>query len=362
MREGQLLIAGWRISLSSLLSLFLAFVTLGVHGMPAFAAEIRDPQFSSDGASLFFDICSPGKWCVIHVYNFETGDLGYYQPPPGKFWGQASPSKTGHKVVFTETPADDGKRNFYDLQLADVQIGIMNTDGSGRRILTNTTGYKQFPNFSRSGNQVLFNQAGVIHETGRTRITKWDLWEVAVDTGAIRMFAGPFEFYVAQRSYYVDDGPEVLVNANGPLAQFQARNENISEYSRRTNNSWIYSIRRGARALDDPLFMDVSGAKIGCMDDQGSVYFDGDHPKKGWMIWRRRPDGTGEVWPPPPYSPDSKSLTPIGTTVSPDGRHFVMAIREVRDGEKIVRLWMLSTETGQWQEIILPASAHRINQ
>lgn len=209
---------------------------------------------------------------------------------------------------------------------------------------------------------MLFNQAGVIHEKGRTRITKWDLWEVDVDTGTTRMFAGPFEFYVAQRSYYVGDGPEVLVNANGPMAQFRARGIDSTEYDKRNNNSWIYSIQRGARAMDHPLFTDVSGAKIGCMDDHGTVYFDGDHPKRGWMIWRRRSDGTGEAWPPPPYSPDSKSLTPVGATVSPDGRHFVMAIREARDGERIGRLWVLSTDTGQWQEIILPTSAHLINQ
>lgn len=354
-----------RFALGSLLALLVAILTFGVSGMSVSAAEIRHPQFSGDGKSLFFDVCTKDTWCVIHVYDLETQDLAFYQPPPGKVWMMASPSRAGDKLAFIEFPEGDPKRRFSEIHhdiLPQAQVMVMNTDGSGPRALTSQPGLKTFPSFSRSGNLVLFNQAGVIRDTGKTVAAKYDLWEVEVATGKTRMFAGPFEFYGAGRSYYVGDGPEVLGNLNTPLAQLRQTGENPSDYLRRTKQSGIFSLKRGASTLADPLFTDVSGADHGCLDDADAVFHDGDHPKKGWMIWRRHAGGVTGSWPPPPRSQDSKSVTPTGTSVSPDGRLFAMGIKEDHGRARVGRLWLLGVESGEWREIVLPPSARLINQ
>ncbi|MES1982767.1 MAG: hypothetical protein V4443_09850 [Pseudomonadota bacterium] len=142
--------------------MWFCFFMIGVFAREANAVGVndnRDPRFSSDGKSLIFDRCSTEypDWCRVHVYNLETGILGYYLPPPGQAWTQAYFSDLGDKVVFVTMPAGDHTKDIYSQRnevFLKSQIAIMNLDGSKMHVVTNTVGYKGMPSFSHSGKKL----------------------------------------------------------------------------------------------------------------------------------------------------------------------------------------------------------------
>lgn len=329
----------------------------------------RDPRFSPDGKSLIFDRCSPDypDWCRIHVYNLETGTLGYYLPPPGQSWAQAYFSDAGDKVVFVTRPAGDHTKEIFSQRneiFPKSQIAIMSLDGSNMRVVTNTVGYKGMPAFSHSGKKVVFAQAEKIRDSGKTVAAHWDLWELDLETGVVGLFAGHFQFYQLGLSTYFPDDQRVLVNGGSPKSQIGGAPEEFSsrlnEYSRRYNSSGIFMVRRGQSELEPPLFTSFSYAREARLDSQGNFFFIATGAKEGTRIRRSGRDGRQFSWSLPPLGKEGGTF--LGTAVAHDGLRFVMSVAYGDIAAKNIKLMLLDTTNGLWGSISLPHQAKQINR
>ena len=345
---------------------------LEVFAMEINAAEVndnRDPRFSPDGKFLIFDRCSPDypDWCRIHVYNLETGMLGYYLPPQGQAWTQAYFSDARDKVVFVTMPAGEHKRDIFSQRneiFPKAQIAIMNLDGSNMRVVTNTVGYKGMPAFSHSGKQVIFAQAEQMRDSGKTMAARWDLWELDLETGALGLFAGHFKFYQLGLSTYFPDDQRVLLNGGTPMSELEGPPETFSsrltEYNRRYKNSAVFVARRGSHELGSPLFTNFSYAREACMDSQENIYFIATGAKEGTRFRRSGRDGRQISWSPP--SLGSNGGTFMGTAIAHDGLYLVMSVAYGDISDKNIKLMLLNTTSGSWRDIDFPHQAKQINR
>lgn len=363
--------AGVGLSLARLsrkLGAALALV-LAVFAMQSEAAKKEthaNPRFSPDGKSLVFDRCDPDE-CRIHVYNLQTGTLGYYRPPPGDSWGQGYYSNAGDKLVFVTQPIGVYAQRHEILPRS--QIAIMNLDGSNMRVVTHTVGYKGMPAFSHSGKKVIFAQAGRIRDEGATIASRWDLWEVDLEGGAANLFAGRFEFYQMGLSVYFPDDERVLLNAYGPSNQALVASglaKDHADFDRLFKRNGVFALKRGQAVLAPPLFPDLGLTRRAILDAQGNMFFEADGgPGEGIRIRRVGLDGSRQSWRHPPI-PEGMSSSIRGAHVSRDGRYFVVSesvgspwggMR--RHGSKLM---LLDTATGVWREVVLPREAKQINR
>ncbi|MBI4826567.1 MAG: PD40 domain-containing protein [Nitrospirae bacterium] len=335
--------------------------------------NVSNPLFSPDGKSIIFDRCdtdspNPDK-CRIHVYDLATGSLGYYKPLPGQAWMMAYYADSGDKLVFVTFPTEMpvGDLSTYNEYYFKYQIATMNIDGSNMRVVTKGSGFKIYPAFSHSGKKVIFPQTETMRKPGsKTVASRWDLWELDLETGRVGLYAGKFEFFQLGRSVYFPDDKQVLLNGDSPMSKLVIGPEStlaksISDYDRRYNRSKVIVVSRGQTMLESPMFTDLVGANHPSSDAQGNVFFDADGgPKEGIRIRRVGLDGSRQSWRYPPH--DSDSSANLGTAVSRDGRYFVIALNNGPTRIKNAKLLLLDTESGIWRELILPHEATQINQ
>ncbi len=164
--------------------------------------EIKDTisnlSFSHDGKKVLFDRCRED--CQIQVYDLETGELAAYQSPKNERWTMARQSYDGKKVVFSVMPVVDGH-----LDLAEMQIAVMDTDGRNYRKVTTGQGAKLYPVLSHSGTKVLYARAAHIRTQGRTPASQYDAWEVDLATGRQTRLTFFKYYYMGNLNYYPDD-------------------------------------------------------------------------------------------------------------------------------------------------------------
>jgi hypothetical protein len=160
---------------------------------------ISNLSFSHDGKKVMFDRCR-NEGCQIQVYDLETGELAAYQSPKNERWTMARQSYDGKKIVLSVIPIVDG-----NLDLAEMQIAVMDTDGKHYRKVTTGQGAKLYPVFSHSGTKVLYARAAFIRKKGRTPASQYDAWEVDLATGAQTQLTFFKYYYMSNLTYFPDD-------------------------------------------------------------------------------------------------------------------------------------------------------------
>jgi len=334
-----------------------------------FTYSIKNPIFSPDGESIVFDRCDANypERCRIHIFNIKTGELGYYQAPPGQTWDHANFSYSGDKLVFVTSPVGDREKNIYELRhqvLPKHQIAIMDMDGSNYKVITDTPYLKIHPAFSRSGDKVIFPQAGRIRDSGKTLASKWDLREVNLKTGENYLFSRSYKFYQMGLPVFFPDDERVLVFADVPMAEDLvgpngALARNIDDFHDKYGITTTFVLKRGDRTPREPLDIGIHELRHITMDVKGNFYVKGAIDKKGWLeiyIVRKNRQiislGQG-----PTIGPDT-SGSDYQPTVSPDGKYFIIPMESPTVRRKFM---MLNTETKVWQELQIPKASKRIN-
>ncbi len=161
--------------------------------------EISHLSFSHDGKKFLFDRCRAGN-CQIQVYDLGTGELSAYQSPANERWTMAKHSYDGKKIVFAVMPMRDEH-----LELADMQIAVMDPDGKNLKKITTGQGAKLYPVFSHSGKKVLYARAAYMRKKGATPAAQYDAWEVDLETGEQTQLTYFKYFYMAYLTYFPDD-------------------------------------------------------------------------------------------------------------------------------------------------------------
>ena len=172
---------------------------------------ISNLSFSHDGKKVLFDRCRE-EGCQIQVYDLEAGELAAYQSPKSERWTMARQSYDGKKIVFSVIPIVEN-----DLNMKQMQIGIMDIDGKNYKKLTSDPFPKIYPTFSHSGKKVLYVKAGRIRKQGRTPASDYDAWEMDIETGKETRLTQFKYFNMSGVSYFPGD-EKILYQAEGPFA------------------------------------------------------------------------------------------------------------------------------------------------
>lgn len=162
--------------------------------------SISNLSFSYDGKKVFFDRCRDGK-CQTQVYDLETGELAAYQSPKGERWTMARQSYDGKRITFAVIPV----KFLGDLDLGNMQIAVMDTDGKNYRKVTTGPGAKLYPTFSHSGDKVLYACTRYIRTQGQTPAADYDAWEIDLSTGRQTQLTFFKYFYMNSLAYFPDD-------------------------------------------------------------------------------------------------------------------------------------------------------------
>lgn len=182
--------------------IFITFITSTGNCFSLFEQKdtISNLSFSHDGKKVFFDRCR-GYSCQIQVYDLETGELAAYKSSSGERWTMARQSYDGKRITFAVIPV----KLLGDLDLGNMQIAVMDTDGKHYRKVTTGPGAKLYPTFSHSGDKVLYACAGFIRTQGHTPATDYDAWEIDLSTGRQTQLTFFKYFYMNSLAYFPDD-------------------------------------------------------------------------------------------------------------------------------------------------------------
>jgi hypothetical protein len=229
-------------------------------------------SFNLDGSELMFNECFKVKTlnkdakenakvneyeCKIFRLNLKNKTLRHYNfPDQNKYrYNNGSFSPKGNFITFIRTPKTDPllkPKEYYEQYRNNSQkekIGIMNLDGSNFRIIKTEEGLKANPIMSNDETKIAYYR-GVLRAPGsKTYATHFDIYEIDLKNKTDRLFAGPYQFFEVGQIQYLKGDKEILLHAYGPRRYAKE----IFDYTRRYNNSSIYTIRRGKEELPEPM-------------------------------------------------------------------------------------------------------------
>lgn len=81
-------------------------------------------------------------------------------------------SYDGKRIVFSVFPIKSND----DLDLGNMQIAVMDTDGKNYKKVTTGAGAKVYPTFSHDGKKILYACAAYIRKKGKTPAADYDAW------------------------------------------------------------------------------------------------------------------------------------------------------------------------------------------
>ena len=162
--------------------------------------SIKELSFSHDGKKVVFDRCREED-CQVQVYNLETGELAAYQSPHNERWTMGKYSYDGKRITFSVIPIKPND----NLDLGNMQIAVMDTDGKNYKKVTTGPGAKLYPTFSHNGKKILYACAARIRKSGRTPAADYDAWEVDLTTGRQTQLTFCEYFYMGNLTYFPDD-------------------------------------------------------------------------------------------------------------------------------------------------------------
>ncbi len=174
--------------------------TGGCFAMRESEDTISNLSFSHDGKKVVFDRCK-NDGCQIQIYDLETGELAAYQSPKNERWTMGKYSYDGKRIAFSVIPV----KFTGGLDLGEMQIAILDSDGKNLKKITTGLGAKLYPAFSHNGKKILYACAARIRESGRTPAANYDAWEVDLATGKQTRLTFFEYFYMGNLTYFPDD-------------------------------------------------------------------------------------------------------------------------------------------------------------
>jgi Tol biopolymer transport system component len=369
----------WRLITALFISaviLLSVFTIVGKCSASETKDDIKHLSFSHDGKKILFARKNDATPSRIHVYDLETGELSVYQQPDSELWTQARYSNDGKKIVFVIIPKIDKS-----LDLANMQIAIMDPDGKNVKKITSSPGTRIYPSFSHSGKKIIFARASDLRESGKTPAAGYDVYELDIKTGEeIRLTH--FRFFEMSPPYYFPDDKAFVFSAYGPPTRFpgipdkdyktiqKKQKEHESKWGRNEN---VYVMQKGQQDLSK-LQINLEDYKHRLTDYErspiitanGCIFF---------MTQAYKPDGSGDWEQCFEYSKDGKhrritnikAKTIWSVAVSPDEELLGFVYTKKGDtlfqhyfSPDIRRIVIYKVKDGTNREIILPDKPTKI--
>lgn len=172
-------------------------------------AKIAIGGFSPDNRLLSLDYCPNRQACYAILLDWRTGAISRLTPPDrDQYWESGRFSPSGKYMVFPIKRKSDNFRTS--------QIGLYDLATKSIRILTNTQTYKDFPSFSPDEKRLIFMQANRERESGMTRFSDWDVYELDIESKVVRRLTN-YEFFLIGRPSFMPDGKRFIFSGEAPF-------------------------------------------------------------------------------------------------------------------------------------------------
>lgn len=223
--------------------------------------------FSPDGNKLTLSYCTTRSVCKTGLFDLRQKAFTEITPLdkdhfyiPGGF----SPNGT-HLVVTVRRNSDNGR---------DTQIALLEFTTGKLFELTNSPGHRSSPSFSHDGKKIIFAQANRERESGKTRFSDWDIYEIDSDGKNERRLTA-FEFFSVTPPAYLPDDQKFIFSGDGPHAYVSPSGEKgYKAYAAKFHDNKIFLLSPTGVQLLEPIFTkdDFSGFPVISQDGSRLVY------------------------------------------------------------------------------------------
>jgi len=335
--------------------------------------DIYSPSISSDGNQILFTGCGHTEFPACTIYRFErdSNKLHRYLPrSSAETLGGGRYSPTSTRFVFKIIPLDSNKELIFD----DSQIAIVNQDGNGLRVITQSKGVKLSPTLSYDEKSVVFYR-GPISDKGsplrkqKTRVIGSDLYKVDVRTGEETQLTR-LEFYGVSDLYITPDGKDVVFAGDSPMRLPHTENNDAvkqfeDNYKKKYHGNTIIHYPLDGSEINKapvPLFTFDYGSDIPTVAKDGTIWFKGRVSEEHYIhFYQRYPDSTlkelsygalGEG------KQDKALIVLHNMVVTPDGSQIVTLNANQNTGQRFIGV--LDTKSNVHSNLTVPASAENI--
>ena len=164
--------------------------------------------FSPDGTKLLLNFCKMNGVCGHGYFDFQKQRFVSIDPADkSQAWNVGSFSNDGKKIaVSVRRQSEDGRYG---------QIAILDTETGSIVELTKTRSQKMAPSFSHDGKKIIFIQSSKERESGMTRFSGMNIYEIELATGKENRLTG-YSFFSAINPAYLPDDKRFMFAGEGP--------------------------------------------------------------------------------------------------------------------------------------------------
>lgn len=151
--------------------------------------------FSPDEQSLALAYCTDSTSCKFGVFSMETRKFS------------SIPNRGNKLVAGIGSYSPDGKALAVDIKKSSLkedasQIAIYDLASGDIKEVTESNTFKSSPEFSPDGKKIIFAQSNRRRESGKTKYSRWDIYEVQVDGSGLRRLTNCGFFQIAAPHYF----------------------------------------------------------------------------------------------------------------------------------------------------------------
>lgn len=174
---------------------------------PTEKIQIHLGGFSPDNRMIVYDFCRAEN-CYAGLLDLQTGAVMKIVPPNSdEWWSSGSFSPSGKYLAFAVKRKSENSR-WSQLGLFDLATGSL-------KMVTQSKALKEFPSFSHEEKQLIYAQANRERESGKTRFSDWDIYELDIESGQERRLTN-YEFSLIGRPFYLADGKQFIFSGEAP--------------------------------------------------------------------------------------------------------------------------------------------------
>lgn len=165
-------------------------------------------NFSKDNSKISASFCTTDKKCHVGIIDTKNNELIEIIPTDNnEQWHSPRFSDSSKAIVFIT----DEYKNHDEF----TQIGIVNLNTNLYEKITNSKSHKNSPGFSHNEKKIIFSKSGRRRESGITRYSRWDYFEVDLDSKEEQKLTN-YCFFIAKEASYLPGDSEYIFSAESP--------------------------------------------------------------------------------------------------------------------------------------------------
>jgi len=317
-------------------------------------------SISPDGNSILFSGRGHKDYPRVTTYRYDrnTDKLYRYLPRNEReqiIGGRYAPEST--HILLTVAPLDNEKNQL----LEDMQIAVINRDGTGLRQITTGKGIKVGNAISYDEKTLVYSK-GKQRKSGKTLASDFDLYKIDLMTGKETQLTN-LSFYSVSKPYFTPDGKSVVFGGESPL-KLPHGGDAIQfgdAYKQKYGENIILQYPLDGSGIDKwpvPIINFGTGSNWPMVTKDGSIWFEGLTGEEHYIgHYRRFPDGRTLKL--PDNFNGGKERYRFKITITSDG-HLILILFEGRGKSNERTIGIFDTVTGTLSELTIPATAENI--